>query len=166
MNTVREQGGADGLDSWRVEITPAQASANAHFMNVVYPTGAATNAMPAVNAVTAASGNMVGVQIEAGAEDIVVMFSSDPVGTPPTDAIIYDVGYNGLRSEHQLHNLISDTEYAVDVMAGPTSRTVVVSRGRGYRSSSEGILRFTLGSEPAVLSSLGTPIRSGVPGRR
>ena len=166
LSAVQEQGGPDGLDSWRVEITPAQSGPATNFMSVMYPTASSTGAMPPVTAVSAASGNMVGVQIEAGPEDIVVMFSSDPVGAPPTNAVIYDVGMNGVRTDHSLHGLRAGVEYAVTIVPGFTSYTVVVAEGRGQRASGAGVLRFQIDAEASVLSSLDTPVHSDAPGRR
>ena len=142
--TVRENGGPNGLDSWRVEVqAPIAASANRNFLNVLYPTSASTTTMPDAIAVYTATGNMVGVKITHGAEDLVVMFSTDPTGAPPSGGVLYDVGAN-TTSEHMLLGLVPEMEYAVQTSDKDGVRTVSVSPGAGYRASSSGVLKFRL----------------------
>jgi len=163
---VAEQGGADGLNSWRVEVKPGSTSKTTNFLNVIYPTASTTSAMPVVTTVYSTDGNMVGAQIEAGAEDIVVMFSTDPLGAPPSGGIIYDVGMRGVPSVNTVTGLQPNSEYSVDVFPGMTFQTVIISRGPGRRTSDTGVLQFTIGDGTVAVSSLDIPISGGALSRR
>jgi hypothetical protein len=103
--------------------------------------------VPVVSKVTSQDGNMVGAKIEeAGGNNFVIMFSTDPNVDVPVSSVIYDVGYN-IDSRHFLFGLVPDTGYNIDVAETKAGYRVSITSGSEFRSSRQGVLRFDLESQ-------------------
>jgi hypothetical protein len=146
MDAQQETGGAHGLNSWRVQISPAQPRQHVQFLNYLYPASSDAVAMPATETIYASTDNMIGVKIGGAEQDFVVMFSTDPVGAVPVDGVMYELSSRA-PSRNYLLGLPPNTEYDVQVMDGMGTRTVIVQRGKGYKTSGEGILQFDIDAE-------------------
>lgn len=137
-------GDATSISSYQTWIDPVTAQTNHLLLNVLYTTDATDNSTPVVSKVTSQSDNMVGVKIEeAGGENFVIMFSTDPDVDMPVSSVIYDVGYN-IDSRQFLFGLVPDTRYNVDVARTETGYRVSIAAGTEFRSSRQGVLRFDL----------------------
>ncbi|MFH1756118.1 MAG: Ig-like domain-containing protein [Candidatus Latescibacterota bacterium] len=147
MSVQQEVGGVDGLDSWRIQISSQLPRQHRQFLNYLYPASIDTGAMPEAETILASTDNMIGVQIGGTGQNIVIMFSTDPMGAPPVDGVMYEVSSYS-ASRHFLLGLLPGAEYDVQVMSGRERQIVVVQRGRGYMTSDEGVLQFEIELEP------------------
>jgi hypothetical protein len=145
-----QSGDPKRLETWRVELRDYSGQANRRHMHVFLITDESTANMPNTVNVDTQSGKMTGAKIEDAGEDIILFFSTDPSGDPPVGDIIYEVGLR-LDSSHYLFNLVPSAGYDVAYAEDDGVYTVWVSRGDGYRSSPQGVLRFEIHAPPAVV---------------
>jgi hypothetical protein len=97
--------------------------------------------MPATDAVTSTTNNMVGAHIKETGRNIVVMFSSEPTGTVPPSSVTFQLSTIEDTTNY-LFGLFPETEYRVDVTCIDGKQTIVVEKGRGHLTSPQGTLRF------------------------
>jgi len=144
--TVHEEiGGTHGLDSWCTRISPAEQRRHVQFLSYLYPTTTDTGTMPPAEAIYAQTGNMVGVRIGSSEQNFVLMFSTDPLGAPPSGGVMYELS-SGSSIRNYLLGLAPNTGYDVQVMAGTGTLLVMVREGEGYMTTAEGVLQFDIDS--------------------
>ena len=134
----------DRMETWRMEITDPVQKTSYQFLNVFQAAHSSVSSMPATEKVLSATGNMVGALIKDNAEEQVLMFSTDPAGTPPAGVIQYEVGAN-LRGRHRLFDLIPYTGYQVELTRTDEGYQIEVVQGGEYYASPAGVLEFRLG---------------------
>jgi len=141
------------LNSWRVEVNQPSTSSDYLFLNVLYTTDASDNAVPNVSRITSLAGDMIGAEIDDGANRVVFMFSTDPDLDVEKSSVNFELGL-GPTSSQYLFNMLPGAEYAVTVDRLPDRYIVSVSLGEGIPASSEGVLTFELddaGVRPSAL---------------
>jgi parallel beta-helix repeat protein len=137
-------GEQDNIRSFWTRVDPVTPQANHLLLNVLFVRDASDNVLPAVTRVTSQGDNMVGAKItRQGEDDIVVMFSTDPVVDVPVTNVIYDVGLN-VESVHMLFGLAPRMLYDVDVVLVGGGYRVTVAQGKELRSSQNGVLSFDM----------------------
>jgi hypothetical protein len=146
LSAQQETGGAHGLNSWRVQVSSGPPQQHVQFLNYLYPASLDTGSMPEAQTIYASTDNMIGVQIGGAEQDYVVMFSTDPAGAAPVDGVMYEMS-SLVPSQNYLLGLLPNTEYEVQVMRGVEMQTVIVQRGKGHKTSGEGILQFNIGEK-------------------
>lgn len=137
------EAGDSRMETFRMELQDQQTKPSYQFLNVFYATTSSVGVMPETEKVTSASGNMVGTLIRDQNQEQVLMFSTDPAGTPPAGNIIYEVGVD-LRSRHHLFDLEPVCGYSVELAEKGESKHISVSRGGPWVTTTQGTLVFNL----------------------
>ncbi len=121
----------------RIELRRNSPTPNTQFLNVIW-TGPSSGTMPATSLVNSTTGNMVGAQIHESDNNVVLMFSTD--GNPQKN-VIYELSSTE-DTRNYLYGLMPETEYDVEVVNAPGGQTIVVTRGEGRLTTSQGTLVF------------------------
>jgi hypothetical protein len=130
----------------RTEIKRNTPTPNTQFLHAIWVGPVGGNMAP-TEGVTSATNNMVGAHVKVAGRNIVVMFSSEPTGDVPPTSVQFQLStIEGTRNI--LFGLLPETEYRVDVTCTQGRQVIVVERGRGHLTSSEGTLEFDAPYEP------------------
>ena len=84
---------------------------------------------------------------------MLLMFSTDPSGAPPSGSIIYDVGMDP-NSYHRLFDLVPGVGYHINVALTDSGRRIEVAQGGIYHTSDQGVLEFDLREIEPTVSAL------------
>lgn len=131
---------ANSMGCRRLLMQRSTPTPNTQFLNAIW-VGPATGSMPATDLVNSSTNNMVGTHIKETGRNIVVMFSSEPTGDVPPSSVTFQLSTIE-NTTNYLFGLLPETEYNVEVTCSEGRQTIVVQRGRGHLTTSEGTLRF------------------------
>jgi parallel beta-helix repeat protein len=143
----------NSLGCRHIELKRNSPTLHTQFLNVIW-VGSSSGSMPATDLVTSTTDNMVGAQIKESGNNIVLMFSADPYGSAPQGSVIYELSATE-DTHNYLYGLVPETEYAIDVVNEPGKQTIVVTRGRGQLTTTQGTLVFDAAYElpPDLMAS-------------
>jgi len=131
---------------WRLEVSPASASALDYFLNVIYiPNDAAT--MPDASLIEV-PGKMYGALIKDLTENKVVLFNSAVSGAAVSGDITYSVSISA-ATRHLLFGLQPDSLYAVSMDGGQIKQ---------IKTSSAGTIKFNSDSSFGSHNFLVSPV--------
>lgn len=151
--TLSNVSASDGTRTWwRVEVNDPPAPHH-QFLHVLYAAAPGTTSMPVVTLMNESGGQMVGVKVKVAGEDRVLMFSTDPAGTPPAGNLMFDMGATtNAPSLNLLYDMVPLGGYDVEVSDVGGHRRVEVHEGSRYVASAQGVLEFRLPGSAAVVA--------------
>ncbi len=134
---------------FRLELEPADAALDHNFLTVLFPTAAATAAMPAATLISASG--MEGVHLADSALNRLVLFSSAADGGAPGGALSYSYSPTA-ATLNLLVDLPPNAEYLLTSQRAGAVQTVTLTPAAGgaWRASAQGVLRFTQSPEGGV----------------
>jgi hypothetical protein len=130
----------------RLQLQRSTPTPNTQFLNAIW-VGPSTGSMPTTDLVNSTTNNMVGTHIKETGRNIVVMFSSEPTGDVAPTSVTFQLSTIESTTNY-LFGLLPETEYSVEITCSEGRQTIVVERGRGHLTSSEGSLRFEAAYTP------------------
>ncbi len=131
---------------WHLSISPVAVAESVEYMNVLYFDADSVTSMPDTqllhaDAANVSTGNVAGAHLAGATNDSVVLFNRDASGAALSGDLNYTVNTSN-SSSHYIFGMAANTGFDVSVAQGAGSKTITVSAGSTYTSTSDGVLQF------------------------